>query len=119
MYEAQAGTFLNGTCPREEGYQKDTPYPCNITTQFPITLDNVTWKVPVHSTKLIPHPSVSPPIKAPSPPFPSEDCTDRSFTYPNWLVKNFYFEPLSGGGIPSANLVFTMTSQATEVSVLC
>jgi hypothetical protein len=99
-------------------------YVCNMTTPLPVTI-NARWMPPtLPSAQLVPRPMMTPNTNASrglNPP-PVQDCTDMSFTHPDWVLDNVVYvsgqQPMRPN-IKTSSFNFTLTSRVTGVRMLC
>ena len=120
VYQAHVDFFADTACPAVG--RKSTPAFCNVTTPLPAIVKPL-WVPPGSpypgTPRLAPHLSAAPTSRGISPP-PSRDCTDVSFTYPDWTIHDFtYKEPASPDNPTTASLDMSLTSRATGVRVRC
>jgi hypothetical protein len=97
---------------------------CNITTPGPLTAP-ARWVPPTPPSKpLVPRPQPQPQpedlhlpnngtLQTP------QNCSDISFTHPDWVVNNFEFHSHGSGGTDIVNLNISLTSRPTGVRALC
>ncbi|KAK0726001.1 hypothetical protein B0H67DRAFT_551424 [Lasiosphaeris hirsuta] len=119
-FQARADIFLDVVCPGVG--TRDTAVSCNITSQ-PVTI-KAQW-IPrgtlfPGTPRLERRPTTPPTSRGIDPP-PSRDCTDVSFTYPDWTLNDFtYKQPVSWDNpAATASLNLSLTSRATGSRVRC
>ncbi|KAK3381155.1 hypothetical protein B0H63DRAFT_560892 [Podospora didyma] len=123
VYQSRAQIFLNITCPDKPGNHTPT-VPCIVATQQPLAV-KAQW-LPRGTTypgmpQLIPHPSERPSQNTTGlDPPPSADCTDVSFTYPDWTMHSLeYRPPPAGGDSKNSSLDISLSSRVTGIRLRC
>jgi hypothetical protein len=118
MFEIGANLTINATC---LDYQNAHPdwFPCNVTTPLPVTAKG-TWMSPMDTPRLPTRPD---PPSMPNPETdrpPSKDCTDMSFTHPDWTIPRFiYRQAIMDDSTTLVTINFNITSRVTEVEARC
>jgi hypothetical protein len=122
MMEAVTNTTIKGGCPRQDGMEKDVWHSCYISTQLPLKVDGTWVRIAPLEGRVRNRPTPTNQTQTPiSSPLPALDCTDMSFTHPDWLIENFFYAPqfTSGNTTVQAVINFTATSRATTARIEC
>ena len=115
---------FNVSCPRE-GPSGDL-YDCNVTVPTPVIINSQLGLagLPNGTQALVPRPIGAeqvPDVRNPTDLLPSQDCTDMSFTHPDWTMEDdaIYIPNAPGTDLNSSSLSFTISSRATGVKAFC
>jgi len=81
---------------------------------------NTTWEPPQVSSPSLPPRPMANTYGLNSGPVPSQDCTDLSFTHPDWLVDGLtYIKAQNEEDLAGIQLNFTVTSRVTQAIAFC
>jgi hypothetical protein len=96
----------------------DDSQPCSYNLAGDV---NTTWEPPqVSPLSLHPRPLANNTYDLTSGPVPSQDCTDLSFTHPDWLVDGLtYIKAQNERELTGIRLNFTVTSRVTQAIAFC
>ena len=120
LYQSRMEFFLDVTCPLTG--QADVTNSCQVSTPTPLNIKSQ-WQPtgPLPGTPRL-TPKLTPPVppaRGLSPP-PTTDCTDISFTHPDWELSAFSFlEQDDRWRLERASLDFTLQSRASGARVVC
>jgi hypothetical protein len=120
VYQSRVDLFLNVTCPAQGN--KTVEYPCVVSNGIPLAIKSQ-WQptgILPDTPRLIARPN--PPMKSPKglDPPPPKDCTDISFTHPDWELSDFFYVPTTTGGVyETGRLNLSLTSRATGARFTC
>jgi hypothetical protein len=116
---AASGAAFNLSCP-SRGEITLGSQQCNVTLPNTLKTDYTPNWFPNQTQPLLPHP-LGPPAPEERPgTAPSRDCTDMSFTHPDWTVDDLTYIPNPPGTTVNATIAnLTLTSRATGLKQFC